>query len=75
MAKENKLTPTVMYNIKDKDGLKKFHEITSRDTFLTEVFNYENKRIEVKTKQYLKRLGFFMSKCFRKIRIEKKIQS
>ena len=70
-----KLTHTEIYNIKDKDGLKKFHEMTSKDTFLSEVFNDENKKIEVKTKQFLKRLGFCMSKCFRKIKIGKTKQN
>ena len=43
--------------------------MTSKDKFLSEVFNDEIKKIEVKTKQFLKILGFCISKCFRKIRI------
>ena len=28
-----------IYNLKDKEGLKKFKEMTNKDTFLSEVFN------------------------------------
>ena len=58
-----------VYNLKDPEGLKKFKNMTSKDKFLSEVFSDESKKIEVKTKQFLKRLGFCISKCFRKIRI------
>ena len=68
-SKKIKSKPTEMYNIKDKNGLKQFYDMTSRDTFLSEIFNDESKKIEVKTKQFTKRLKFLMSKCFRKIRI------
>jgi hypothetical protein len=60
----------VIYNLKDKDGLLKFKEMTSKDTFLSEVFKDENKNINVKSKQFVKRIGFCISQCFRKIRIK-----
>ena len=59
-----------IYNLKDKDGLLKFKEMTSKDTFLSEVFKDENKNINVKSKQFVKRIGFCISQCFRKIRIK-----
>ena len=37
---------------------------------MSEVFNDESKDISVETKQFLKRLGYVLSKCFRKIRIK-----
>ena len=50
-----------MYDLKDQEGLKKFKAMTSKDNFLSEVFQEEEKNIEVKTKQFLKRLGFCIS--------------
>ena len=47
-----------------------FNEITSKDDLLCQVFNEEEKHIKVKTKQFLKRLAFCVSKCFRKIIIK-----
>ena len=61
---------TEMYNMKDIEGLKMFKEMTSNDNFLSEVFHDEEKKIEVKTKQFLKRLAFCVSKCFKKIRVK-----
>jgi hypothetical protein len=59
-----------MYNLKDKEGLKKFKEITSEDSFLSSVFTEEG-NIETQTKNFLKRLGYCMSKSFKKIRVNK----
>ena len=47
---------TEMYNLKNKEGLKKFKELTSKDTFLSEVFS-EGGTIEKQTKIFLKRLN------------------
>ena len=52
-----------------KLGLKKFKEITSKNYFLSEIFNNEDKNNEVKTKQFLKKLGFYLSQSFKKVRI------
>ena len=57
-----------MYNLKDKEGLKKFKEITSKDSFLSSVFT-EDGNIEKQTKYFLKRLRYCMSKYFKKIRV------
>ena len=57
-----------MYHLKDKEGLKKFKEITSEDSFLSSVFTEEG-NIETQTKYFLKRLVYFMSKSFKKIRV------
>ena len=62
--------PVEMYNLKDLDGLKRFKEMTGKDSFLSEVFSDESKNISVKTKYFIKRLGFVLSKCFRKIRLK-----
>ena len=62
-----------MYNLKDVEGLKKFKDITSKNNFLSEVFDNEEKDIEVKTKQFLKRLGYCLSQSFKKVRIGKVI--
>ena len=58
------------YNYKDKESLAKFKTMTDEGTFLSEVFKDENKDIEVKTKQFLKRLKFCIIKSFKKIRIK-----
>ena len=57
-------------DMKDSEGLKKFKEMTSSDDFLSVVFNDEDKNIEVKSKQFLKRLGYCLSKCFKKVKIK-----
>ena len=59
-----------MYNLKDKEGLKKFKEIMSEDLFLSSVFTEEG-NIETKAKYFLKILGYCMSKSFKKIRVNK----
>ena len=67
--KKKNVQKAEMYNLKDADGLKRFKEITSKNNFLSEVFENEEKCIEVKTKQFLKRLGYCLSQSFKKIRI------
>ena len=64
-----------MYNLKDQEGLIKFKEMTSKNDFLSEVFNDEDKNIEIKTKQFLKRLKYCVSKSFKKIRLTKSMQN
>ena len=59
------------YNFKHEESLKKFKEFTSKDCFLSEVFHDEDKSIEVKTKQLIKRLKYCITKCFRKTRVKK----
>ena len=59
-----------IYNFKDKDELKSFKKLTSRDTFLSSVFQ-ENGNIERQTKIFLKRLKYCISQSFEKIRIKK----
>ena len=59
-----------MYNLKDANALKRFCEMTDRGTFLSEVFENEDKNIEVQTKQFMKRLGFCLNKCFKKVRVK-----
>ena len=59
-----------IYNLKDKEGLKKFKEITSRDNFLSEVFS-EGGNIEAQTKIFLKRINYCLSISFKKIRLNK----
>ena len=69
MANTNYATKK-MQNLKYKEGLKKFKEITSEDSFLSSVFTEEG-NIETQTKYFLKRLGYCMSKSFKKIRVNK----
>ena len=59
------------YNFKNKESLAKYKEMTSHGTFLSEVFNDKEKSIEVKTKQFLKRLKCVITKCFKKTRLRK----
>ena len=44
--------------------------MTSQDNFLSEVFDDPSKNMNVKTKQFIKRFGYCLSKCFRKTRIK-----
>ena len=57
-----------MYNLKDIECNKKFKEIKSKDNFLSSVFETKGS-IEVQTKKFLKRLGYCISICFKKIRV------
>ena len=59
-----------IYNLKDEASLALFKEFTSNGNFLSEVFEDENKCVDVKSKQFIKRLKFCLSKCFKKIRIK-----
>ena len=43
--------------------------MTSKDTFLSEVFDDESKSIEVTTNKFLKRFKYCLSKCFEKTRV------
>ena len=56
-----------MYNFKDSEALMKFKQMTSNNNFLSEVFDDDTKDISIKTKQFLKRFGFCLSKSFKKI--------
>ena len=56
------------FNFKDAEGLKKFKEITTNTTYLSEVFK-EDEDIKVQTKIFLKRLGTIIRKCFTKFRV------
>ena len=67
--KKKNIKRVEMYNFKDPEGMKKFKEMTNKDTFLSEVFDDENKSVEVTTKQFLKRFKFCLSKCFKKTRV------
>jgi len=57
------------YFYKDEQSLKQFKEMTSEGQFLSEVFNDEKKDVEVTTKQFLKRMKFCITQCFRKTRM------
>ena len=61
---------TEIYNFKDKNGLSKFKEMTSKDEFLSEVFNNESQTVTVKTKRFLKRLKFCLTQSFKKVRVK-----
>ena len=72
-ASWNKKEPksrTEIYNLKDKEGMKNFNKITSKDNFLSDVFNSEG-NIETKTKKFLKQLNCCLSMSFKKIRVNK----
>ena len=59
-----------MYNLKDKEGLKKFKAMTSQDTFLSSKFK-DGGNIERQSKIFLKRLGYCVKTCFNKIRVKR----
>ena len=59
-----------IYNLKDEIGLNKFKALTSKDNFLSSVFNNEGD-IETQTNKFLKRLNYCLSICFKKIRVSK----
>ena len=68
--RKSKCARKEIYNLKDQASLKAFKEFTSKDKFLSEVFEDENKSVEVKSKQFIKRLNFCLGKCFKKVRIK-----
>ena len=59
-----------MYNIKDKEGLKKFKAMTEHDEILSKAFQDNTKDLNTKTKAFLKKLNYCLSVCFQKIRIK-----
>jgi hypothetical protein len=59
-----------IYNLKNKEGQKKFKEMTSRDNFLSNTMQNKDKDINTRTKKFLKRIGYCISKCFKKVRIK-----
>ena len=65
---------TEMYNLKDIDGFKKFKEITSRNNFLSGLFEEEG-NIENQAKKFIRRLNYCQCVCFKKRRIKKRIKS
>ena len=44
--------------------------MTLKGTFLSEVFLNKEKSVTVQTKQFIKRLNYVLSQCFRKIRVK-----
>ena len=66
---QKKNTKSLKYNFKDPEGIMKFEEMTSKDTFLSKVFDDESKSIEVATNKFLKRFKYCLSKCFKKTRV------
>ena len=69
MGRNKNIQKIKVYNIKDPEGMKKFKEITSKSGFLPEVFQDKTKNVNTTSKRFIKRLGFFIAKCFRKVRI------
>ena len=72
-VKKPQIKRVEIYNLKDREGLTKFKDMTSKDTFLSSVF-CENGSINNQTKKFLKRLGYCMNTCFKKIRVNSKIR-
>ena len=70
-VKKPQIKRVEIYNIKDREGLTKFKDMTSKDTFLSSVF-CENGSINNQTKKFLKRLGYCTNTCFKKIRVNSK---
>ena len=70
-VKKPQIKRVEIYNLKDREGLTKFKFMTSKDTFLSSVF-CENGSINIQTKKFLKRLGYCMNTCFKKIRVNSK---
>jgi hypothetical protein len=58
-----------IYNLKDKDGQRKFKEMTDKDNLLSSSLKNKEKGINSRTKNFLKRIGYCISQCFRKVRI------
>ena len=60
-----------LYNLKNKDDQKKFKEITSHETYLSEVFdNIDN--LNCATDEFIRRLNKVIKDTFKKIRIKDK---
>ena len=57
-----------IFNFKDKEGQKKFHEMTDNSTKLSSVFDTKD-NIEVQSKRFLKELNKILHQCFKKIRV------
>ena len=58
-----------VFNYKDKEGIKKFKEITENTTSLSTIFN-SNKSIHKQTKQFVKQFNQILNQCVKKIQIK-----
>ena len=58
-----------IFNFKDKEGQKKFHEMTENCTKLSSVFD-KNDNIEVQSKRFLKELNKMLHQCFKNVRVK-----
>ena len=61
-----------IFNFKDKEGLKKFKELTSNSTELSKIFD-TNKKVGKQAKQFMKRLNGILHECFKKIKITENV--
>ena len=58
-----------VFNFNDKEGQKRFKEMTSNNTKLSSIFE-SNKDINKQTKQFIKKLDGVLHQCFKKIKIK-----
>ena len=63
--------PLEVFNFKDKLSQDKFHKLTSETNHLTKVFDTD-KKLEVQTKKFIRRLNGFVHESFKKIKIVSK---
>ena len=56
---------TEVFNFNDKDGQKRFNEMTSNNTKLSDIFD-SNEDIDKKTKKFIKKLDGILHQCFKK---------
>ena len=61
-----------VFNVKNKTCMNAFFEATNNTTELEKIFD-TRKPLEVQTKKFIKRINGFIVQCFRKVRIETKV--
>ena len=60
---------TEIFNFNDKDGQKKFQEMTSNNTKLSDIFS-SKEDINTQTKKFLKKLNGVIHQCFKKVKVK-----
>ena len=69
--KKNNTERTEIYNLKNRDGLIKFQEITNNNNELSKIFDDE-KDLDEATEIFITKLNGYIKQCFTKIRITDK---
>ena len=66
---KSKSSKTEIFNFNNKDGQKKFQEMTSNNTKLSNIFK-SKEDINTQTKKFMKKLNGVIHQCFKKVKVK-----